>query len=152
MARATLQAAEINYGIAKLPTLPNGEPMRPFLGVQVFAASAFSENQEAALDFINFATSTNQVVELSKGWKKVPVRQSAIDNPALKADPNVAIWLEQAADGVPMPNIPAMGNVWTPWGAAMDAIIPPNAPDDQIQGLLDNAVEQIRAAIEESEE
>ena len=147
-----LQAAGINYGVAKLPTLPNGQPMRPFLGFQFMLASAFSENQEAALDFVNFIASTNQVVELSKGWKKVPVRQSALDNEALKADPNVAVWVEQAADGIPMPNIPAMGQVWVPWGAAMDAIIPPNAPDDEIQGLLDNAVEQIQAAIAESEE
>ena len=60
------------------------------------------------------------------------------------------VWTAQAADGVPMPNIPAMSNVWKPWGDAMDAIIPANAPDDQIQTLLDNAVGQIKTAIEQT--
>jgi len=49
-----------------------------------------------------------------------------------------------------MPNIPEMSSVWVPWGDAMDGIIPQNAPDDQVQTLLDNAVEQIKSAIEEA--
>lgn len=144
---AGLTKAGIDFGVAVLPTLPNGQPMRPFLGVQVFGASAFSKNPAAALDFIGFATCTDSAVTLFKGYNKVPVRTSAVNSDAVKASPNIAIWNAQAAVGVPMPNIPAMSNVWKPWGDAVDAIIPNNAPDDQIQGLLDNAVEQIKAAI-----
>lgn len=146
-----LTAAGIDYGIAKLPTLPNGEPMRPFLGVQVFAANAFSENKEAALDFISFATCTDSAVTLYGGNPKVPVRSSAVASEEVSANPNIAIWNEQAADGIPMPNIPAMSNVWKPWGDAMDAIIPTNAPDDQVQTLLDNAVTQIQTAIQQTQ-
>jgi hypothetical protein len=121
--------------------------MRPFLGVQVYGASAFSKNKDAALDFISFATCTTSAVELYKGFIKVPVRKSVLESDAtVKANPNIAIWNAQAADGVPMPNIPAMSNVWKPWGDAMDAIIPGNAPDDQVQSLLDNAVAQIKTA------
>ncbi|MFL5801421.1 MAG: extracellular solute-binding protein [Roseiflexaceae bacterium] len=145
-----LKKAGINYGIAKLPTLPDGKPMRPFLGVQVFGASAFSKNKEAALDFISFATCTTSAIDLYKGFSKVPVRTSAIESAEVKQNPNIAIWNEQAADGVPMPNIPAMSNVWKPWGDAMDAIIPANAPDDQVKGLLDNAVAQIKTAIQQT--
>jgi maltose-binding protein MalE len=147
---APLKKAGIDYGVAKLPSLPNGEPMRPFLGVQVFGANAFSQNKEAALDFISFATCTTSAVELYKGFNKVPVRTSAIESAEVKANPNIAIWNEQAAEGIPMPNIPAMSNVWKPWGDAMDAIIPANAPDDQIKSLLDGAVAQIKTAIEQT--
>lgn len=146
-----LKNAGIDYGVAKLPTLPNGEPMRPFLGVQVMAANAFSDNKEAALDFINFATCTTSAITLQKPVNKVPVRVSAVESPELAANPNIAIWNEQAADGIPMPNIPAMSNVWKPWGDAMDAIVPANAPDDQVQVLLDGAVEQIKTAIEQTQ-
>lgn len=147
---AALKAAGIDYGIAKLPSLPNGEPMRPFLGVQVFGVNAFSKSKEAALDFASFATCTNSAVTLYEGNNKVPVRKSAVENELIKANPNIAVWNEQAVDGVPMPNIPAMSNVWKPWGDAMDAIIPANAPDDQIQGLLDGAVAQIKTAIQQT--
>jgi maltose-binding protein MalE len=149
---APLKAAGINYGIAKLPSLPNGDPMRPFLGFQVMGANAYSDNLDAAIDFITFATCTENVIELYEGYLKVPVRQSALDAPALQEDPNIPIWQEQAADGVPMPNIPAMSQVWVPWGNAMDAIIPPNAPEEEVQSLLDNATEQIKEAIEQSQQ
>jgi arabinogalactan oligomer/maltooligosaccharide transport system substrate-binding protein len=148
---APLTEAGINYGVAILPTLPNGEAMRPFVGVQAFLANAFSEQQEAALDFLRFATSTESVVELYKGFIKVPVRQSALQDPSLQENAHLAIWAEQASMGEAMPNIPAMGQVWTPWGAAMDAIIPPNAPDDEVQQYLDDAVAQIREAIERTQ-
>lgn len=144
-----LKKAGIDYGVAKLPALPNGKPMVPFLGVQAFAANAFSKNKEAALDFLSFATCSANVAELFKSFNKAPVRKSAAAV-AAQVNPNMETWTAQAADGVPMPNIPAMSNVWKPWGDAMDAIIPGNAPDDQIKGLLDNAVAQIKTAIEQT--
>ncbi len=148
---APLTKAGINYGVSVLPTLPNGQPMRPFVGVQAFAVNAYNENSEAALDFVLYATSTPSVLELYKGFVKTPVRTTALQDPSVMANPNIATWNQQAAAGVPMPNIAAMTNVWTPWQDAVDAIIPNNAPDDQIQPALDGAVEAIQAAIEESQ-
>ena len=144
---APLKKAGIDYGVAKLPTLPNGQPMKPFLGVQVYGANAFSKNKEAALDLVSFLTCTDSAIKLYKSNLRAPARTSVLNNADVKSNPNIAIWNAQAADGVPMPNIPAMSNVWKPWGDAMDSIIPANAPDDQIKGLLDNAVTQIKAAI-----
>jgi len=148
---APLTAAGINYGVAKLPSLPNGNPMKPFLGVQAMLASAYSEKQEAALDFLNFITQTSSVGELFKAFIKLPVRTTALDTEEVKANPNMAIWGEQAADAEPMPNIAAMSNVWTPWGDALDGIIPENASDEEVKALLDGAVENIKAAIAETE-
>jgi arabinogalactan oligomer / maltooligosaccharide transport system substrate-binding protein len=145
----SLRRAGINYAVAKLPTLPNGQPMKPFAGVQAMMANAYGEQQDAALDFLRFATGTDSQVLLYRADPKPVARQSALANPAVADSPTIAAWTEQLADTVPMPNIPAMGRVWTPWGAAMDAIIPPNASDEEVQGLLDGAVEQIREAIEE---
>jgi maltose-binding protein MalE len=148
---APLTKAGINYGVAQLPTLPDGKPMIPFLGVQVYGVNAYSKNQDAAIDFANFITCTDSVVEQFKGENKVPVRQSALANATVKANANIPTWNAQAAAGTPMPNIPAMGPVWKPWGDAMDAIIGQNAPDDQIKPLLDTAVEQIKAAIAQTQ-
>jgi arabinogalactan oligomer / maltooligosaccharide transport system substrate-binding protein len=148
---APLTQAGVNYGVAKLPSLPNGNPMKPFLGVQAMLASAYSEKQEAALDFLNFITQTASAEELFKAFIKLPVRTSALETEAVAANPNMAIWAEQAADAEPMPNIAAMSNVWTPWGDALDGIIPPNASDEDVQSLLDGAVEAIKEAIAATE-
>lgn len=148
---APLTQAGINYGVAVLPTLPNGQPMRPFVGVQAFAANAYGENTEAALDFIAYATSTPAALELYKGFVKAPVRTSAAQDPAVTSNPNIAVWAEQASTGVPMPNIPAMTSVWEPWEDAVDQIIPQNLPDDQIQPILEQTAEEIALAIEESQ-
>lgn len=144
-----LVRAGINYSVAKLPTLPNGEPMKPFAGVQAMLVNAYGKQQEAALDFIAFATGTASSVKLFSADRKVLARMSAQEDPAVSSTPNITAWAEQLVDSVAMPNIPAMSRVWTPWGAAMDAIIPPNASDEDVQELLDNAVEQIREAIAE---
>jgi maltose-binding protein MalE len=144
---APLTKAKNNYGVAKLPALPNGNPMRPFLGVQVMVASAHSKNQEAALDFLSFITATSNVEELFAAFIKLPVRASALETPAVKASVNMPTWAEQAMEADPMPNIPAMSTVWTPWSDAMAGIISENAADDRVQSLLDGAVEMIKRAI-----
>ena len=142
-----LTQAGINYGVATLPTLPNGEPMRPFIGVQGMLVSAFSEKQEAALDFVNFMTGTDSSIALFASEQKVPARASALQSDTVAADETIPAWAAQLETGQPMPNIAAMGQVWTPWGAAMDAIVPTNASDEEVQEFLDGAVEQIREAI-----
>ncbi|MBA2754634.1 MAG: maltose ABC transporter substrate-binding protein [Chloroflexia bacterium] len=146
-----LTAAGINYGVSVLPTLPNGEPMRPFIGVQGMLVSAFSENQEAALDFVNFMTGTDSSVALFASEQKVPARASALQSETVAADETIPAWAAQIQLGQPMPNIAAMGQVWTPWGAAMDAIVPPNASDEEVQQYLDDAVVQIQTAIERTQ-
>jgi len=148
---APLTQAKINYGVAKLPTLPNGNPMKPFLGVQAMAASAYSKNHEAALDFVNFMTQTPNVEELFRAFIKLPVRTTALETPTVKASVNMPTWAAQALDAEPMPNIAAMSNVWQPWSDAMDGIIPKNAADDDVKSLLDGAVENIKQAIKDTE-
>jgi arabinogalactan oligomer / maltooligosaccharide transport system substrate-binding protein len=145
-----LRTTQISYSVAKLPTLPNGRPMRPFLGIQLWAANAYSKNKDAALDFISFASGTDSVVELYQGFLKAPVRLSATESNVVKANPMIPTWSAQAADGVPMPNVSAMSKVWGPWGEAMDAIIPKNASDDRVKTLLDDATARIEKAIEEA--
>lgn len=142
-----LRTAGINFGVAPLPTLPNGQPMRPFFGAQVMGVNAYGEQQDAALDFITYFTGTDQGAVLFESDRKVPARLSVQQTEIVLASETTAAWAQQLQNAVPMPNIPAMQQVWDPWEAATDSIIPPNAPDPEVQTLLDNAVEQIRGAI-----
>jgi maltose-binding protein MalE len=138
--------AGINYEFSKLPTAPNGEPLQPFSGIQVVCANAFGEQQEAALDLVNFLGSIEGVSLMFEGFNKAPVHGSMRDQ-AVEASPTLAVVMEQVEDAVPMPNIPQMAQVWSPWGDAMDGIIMGNVSDEEVQQLLDDAVAQIEANI-----
>lgn len=143
-----LTAAGIDYAVAVLPTLPNGQPMKPFVGCQAMLVNAYSEKQEAALDFVNFLAGTDSAVALFQADRKVPARNSALQSPDVASNPWVTTWAEQASVGLPMPNIAQMSNVWTPWAGIMDAIIVPNTPDDQIQPFLDELVATLTEVVQ----
>lgn len=142
-----LQKAGVTYSVDPLPTLPNGAATQPFVGVQVYVANAYSKNKEAALDLARFFTCSDSVIAQYTAEPKVPARADVLGEDPIKSDKFIPVWLATADSGEPMPNIPAMSNVWKPWGDAMDAIITNNAPDAEIQGILDTAVEQIKEEI-----
>lgn len=138
--------AGINFEFSKLPTAPNGEQLQPFSGIQVICANAFGEQQDAALDLINFMGSTEGVSLMFEGFNKPPVHASMRDQ-AVEVSPTLGVVMEQVEEAVPMPNIPQMSQVWTPWGDAMDGVIMGNVSDEEVQTLLDDAVDQIAANI-----
>lgn len=145
----SLKDAGINVGVAPLPTWTNGKPLTPFLGIQAMVVNAYGKQVEAATDFVSFMGSTDQVVPMAVGFHKAPARVSATDA-AIKASPDFEAWIAQTKNAIPMPNIPAMQNVWTPWGDAMVGILQKNASDAQVKELLDTAVTQIKKNIQQS--
>ncbi len=146
----SLNDAGINVGVAPLPTWTNGKPLTPFLGIQAMLVNAYGKQVEAATDFVSFMGSTDQVVPMAVGFHKAPARASATDA-AIKASPDFEAWIAQTKNANPMPNIPAMQNVWTPWGDAMVGILQKNAADDKVKALLDTAVTQIKKNIQQSQ-
>jgi maltose-binding protein MalE len=144
----TLQAAGIQYGITPLMTV-NGKQLQPFVGFQAFEVNAYGKSLDASVDLVSFIGSTDGVKLMIEGFGKPPVRDSLRDY-AIGVNPNLGIWMDAAGQGVPMPNIPQMAEVWQPWGDAMVGIVTNNVGDDEVQGLLDAAVEQIKANIAKS--
>ena len=142
-----LRDAGINFGVAPLPTGPNGEQLQPFSGIQVFEVNAYSENIEAAKDLVNFM-GCEGVALMIEGFNKPPVRNS-LKEMAIEINPDLEAWMEAAEQAVPMPNIPQMAEVWQPWTDAMVGIITNNVSDEEVQALLDAAVEQIKANIQQ---
>lgn len=141
-----LKDAGIPYAITKLPTAPNGEQLRPFSGIQVFGVNAFGKQQEAALDLVNFFGSVQGVGLMFEGFNKAPVHESMKEQ-AIATSPTLGAVMDQVVDAVPMPNIPQMASVWTPWQDALRGIVQDNVSDDEVQSLLDTAVEQIKTQI-----
>lgn len=138
---ADIQNANIEVGVAPMPTLPNGKPFNPFVGVQSGFVASASRNQEVAWDFVKFMQENAPPV-LYKAGKRIPAalkHQQAAD---VKADAVVQGFIASAANGTPMPNIPAMQQVWGPAGDMIGLVLdkkvsPAQAAADALKKIND---------------
>jgi arabinogalactan oligomer / maltooligosaccharide transport system substrate-binding protein len=141
---ADVKKAGIDFGIALMPK-PNGavKAWTPFVGVRGVVINAYSKNKEATAGFAKFLVKKEQQISLNKIGGRVPISKSAVRS--LAKDPTVAGFGAAIAAGVPMPNIPAMGQVWGPWGNALGLSIKEANPD--FKKLHVEAVKLINEAI-----
>lgn len=137
--------ANVNFGIAPLPKLPNGKNPASFSGIRSLFISAYTKYPDAAKLFAEFATTDEMLLKRFEITKQIPPVKSLMDNDLIKNDATVAPFLEQAQYAVPMPSIPEMGVVWDPYGAALGLMW--NEGTDP-QEALDQAVETIKGAID----
>ena len=112
--------AGINVGVAPLPSV-NGQPSPAFIGVQGLAVNAASPNVDLAIEFIENYVLTDE--GLAK-WNSNGNLGALTDKSAGAAqnDENIAVTLEIAAGGVPMPSNPEMGAFWGAMGPALGNI------------------------------
>lgn len=132
----------VNFGVAPLPTLPNGEHMKSFSGVRAWYVNAYTKYPNAAKLFARFATSKEMLEMAYDITGNIPARKDTQDlvanNEYSKA------FLEQFNYSSPMPSIPQMDSVWEPGGAAIATIW--NEGTDP-KKALDDAVNKIKTAI-----
>jgi maltose-binding protein MalE len=135
------------FAISALPAGPDGDPGRPFLGVQAFMVSAFSENPLLAQAFLTeFVASQDVQYALYEAGNRAPAliaAQEMVDDPYLAA-------LAVAGEvGQAMPAIPAMSAVWTAWGDAITlAMQDPGADAAELATLAGGAIREAAAASE----
>jgi maltose-binding protein MalE len=141
-----IKAKNIDYGVAAIPRMPetDSDP-RPLTVVHAMVASAHTSHPEATIDLLNYIASRDSVVAMHAAWGRTPVRQDILRLPEFREDRRARAWRDQAESGVPLPNLPELDYVWTPWGQALNEAIPGLTP---VQDALDRAVEQIRGTIE----
>ncbi len=132
----------VPFAIAPIPSGPNGDPGRPFIGAQAFMVSAFSENPLLAQAFLTeFIASEDVQLALYEKGNRAPALLSAQEK---VEDPYLAALAEAGAVGMPMPAIPAMSAVWSAWGDAITLAM--QDPDADAAELAQQAAEAIRAA------
>lgn len=114
-------AAGIDFVIEEIPSA-GGDVARPFVGVQGFMISQFSENQLAANEFVVNYLSTDDVArQIYEAGARPPALTAVFDE--VSSDPITEGFGAVGAEGVPMPNIPAMDAVWSEWGPTEIAIV-----------------------------
>ena len=110
-----------NLGVAPLPMLVGGGDPKPFIAGSFLLASkgvvADPDIQAYVEDVLNFATSTEQQVQLVEELRRLPANAEAIAAPVITDDPLLAGAAEAARKGVPQPTNPALRCIFD----AMDA-------------------------------
>jgi arabinogalactan oligomer/maltooligosaccharide transport system substrate-binding protein len=117
---AALEAG-INLAVDPIAA-PSTGTAAPFAGVKGFFISEQSANKVAANDFLVNYMATEQVqTALFESGQVLPALKASVE--AASSDPVVAGFAAVGAQAVPMPAIPAMGQVWQFWGIAQAAVI-----------------------------
>jgi maltose-binding protein MalE len=111
----TLKKSGLSFKVMQVPAIV--KPSVPFLGVQGFMVTKYAETHgvgSAATDLVtNFFASASAQTQLAAANGRPPANSTA-----RSSDPVLAQFSAASKGGVPMPNIPQMGSVWTDLGQA----------------------------------
>ncbi|MCM2675830.1 extracellular solute-binding protein [Alkalicoccobacillus plakortidis] len=137
--------AGVDYGVAPLPTLSNGENMSSFLGVKSYNVSSYSNNKELAQEFVEFLTNYENSKKRFEITQEIPPIVELMEDPLVTDNENAAAMAEQSLHAKLTPNIPEMAEVWTPVDNALGLIATDRADVSQ---AFDEAVGTIESQIE----
>ena len=114
-------ADSVDAGVSVIPSL-EGRLARPFLGVEAVYVSRRSEHKEAAIEAAKLlAGAASAQIRMETG--KQPVAHQATLNEGAKGDPDLAVFLEQAATAIPMSSRPEMQLVWSTMDMAIQGVV-----------------------------
>ena len=140
-----IEESGVSFVVDGIPAGPGGSG-KPFLGVQGFMVSAFSENQLLAEAFLFDYIATNEA--MSSLYSADPRPPAFLETRESLEDEIMLGFVAAGTEGLAMPAIPEMSSVWTAWGGAMELVRTGELSAEEAFG---NAGEQIRALIEGGE-
>lgn len=105
-------SSKIDLGVAQLPSLPNGKPATPFLGVITAAVSSRSHNIPAAQSLAQYMANEGQM-SYFKVNADLPAIVSLQKSKVVQTNQYDAGFIAALKYAFPMPNIPQMSSVWS---------------------------------------
>ncbi len=139
---------DLDFAVAPLPTL-NGQPLKPFVGVQGAMISRISPNKDLAKLFIEDYILNIKGLRLINDDKPIGVPALRAFYDELEDDPLIKATLQNVAQGELMPNVPEMGAFWSAMNPALENIM---LGRQDAKGALDNAYRRINQVVSEEEE
>jgi maltose-binding protein MalE len=144
-----VQDAGINIEVTPFPAIDGNQPI-PFVGVQGFMVSAFSEQPVVAQTFVTeYVNSETVMFDLYSVGFRGPAHQSAFAL-AVADNPLVEAFTPVEADPVKlMPNIPEVSAMWGALGEAISTIYNQTYTDEvaDAQAAFQRAADAVRATI-----
>jgi len=140
-----MRDAGIDIGIAPMPTLPNGEAVKTFMGVKGWHVTQFTKNPYWSTKLIEHLSNDENSKARFEAVSEIPANVALVEDPIIADNEGAKAVALQSQDAVPMPNIPEMGEVWGPMASALQTLATGKA---QPKDALDEAVKSIKTNIE----
>jgi arabinogalactan oligomer / maltooligosaccharide transport system substrate-binding protein len=140
-----MKDAGIDIGVAPMPKLPNGEPVKTFMGVKGWHVSAYSKYPEWATKLIEFITNEENAKIRFELTQEIPPVKSLIEDPIIASNEGAKAVAIQSQYAIPMPNIPEMAEVWGPMATALQLVA---NQKEEPKKALDEAIKTIKTNIE----
>ena len=142
----TYKENNINYGVAKIPTLNNGQPYQPFGGGKGWVVSNYAKNKDLSQKWLDYVTNQENQEKFFEMVNEIPANQQARETAKAKNDELTTAVIEQYDTAQAMPNIPEMGEVWTGaenlmFDAASGSKTPKESADEAVK-TISEAIEQ----------
>ncbi|MFY0851037.1 extracellular solute-binding protein [Enterococcus faecium] len=142
----TYKENNINYGVAKIPTLNNGQPYQPFGGGKGWVVSNYAKNKDFSQKWLDYVTNQENQDKFFEMVNEIPANQQARETAKAKNDELTTAVIEQYETAQAMPNIPEMGEVWTGaenlmFDAASGSKTPKESADEAVK-TISEAIEQ----------
>lgn len=142
----SFKEANIDYGVAKIPTLDNGKDYQTFGGGKAWVVSNFATDKEMAQKFLDYVTNEANQTKLYEMRNDIPANAQAQAKVKESDDPIAHAVIDQYGVSQPMPNIPEMAEVWS---GAENMLFDAGSGNMTPKEAADNAVKTIEEAIEQ---
>lgn len=136
----SFKEANVNFGVSTMPKI-GGNNFSPFVGVQAAFVNAKSKNQNDAWDLVKYLVKNTPEKLLATG-NRIPALLSEQDKPSVKENAITSAFAKQAQNGIPMPNIPEMSNVWKPVGDNIGLLTQGKVKPEEAAKLISEQINQ----------
>lgn len=134
--------AGVNYGLAPLPQISNGNHIKPFYGAKGYVVSSKAKNKGLAQKFIRFLNRPIYAMMRYLAIAELPPTKEVMSNPLIVNDDLANAVANQILHADLMPSIPRMGKVWDAMAVCLSDVISGNK---SAKAAADEAVEKIKA-------
>lgn len=110
---ADFNKAGVKYSIAPLPTLSNGNPATPFMGVITTFVNSHSKSQAADWSLALALSNADAQKQYFTASQQIPTLVSLQQASDIQSAPYFKAFADEVKNATPMPNIPQMQAVWT---------------------------------------
>ena len=131
----------VDYGVAPLPILQNGQSMRPFYGAKGYVVSADSKNKELAEKFLEYINRPEYALIRYSEIAELPPIKAVLENPLITNDDFANAIAIQIKNADAMPTVSEFSKVWDPMGNAISKSI---SGADEPKNALNKAVYEIK--------
>lgn len=143
-----IKEAGIDLGIKSLCdfTLPNGEVMTPYSGVQCLGVLKYAveSKKEALTRVLEVLAEPEAGITLAKEFNCAPANSKAYEDADVEANEMILAMKKSAEKAVPMSNIPEMGVMWGPAESLLAAV---NKSGEDLDAAADKYQEEALQAI-----